>query len=96
MIVCNFHVVRVAFAPTEANAPLIVDTDAITSFPVAFQPFEPVPRRRAQIIDSFGRIENQQLPKSRPEDGGGKTPRSLSIKEPFRIPVAEISYHFVQ
>jgi hypothetical protein len=42
VIIHNFNVVSVACAPAEANAPLLVDSDAVLAFAVALQRFQQV------------------------------------------------------
>jgi hypothetical protein len=40
MVVNDFHIISVAFAPPETNSPLLVDPDAILSFPITSQGFQ--------------------------------------------------------
>lgn len=42
MIIDNFHIERVALAPHETDAPLIVDTYAVLSLPLPAQSLQPV------------------------------------------------------
>jgi hypothetical protein len=49
MIVDNFYVVSISSAPYEADAPLIVDADAVLPVAVVFQSVKPVARRHPQI-----------------------------------------------
>jgi len=49
VIVDDFDVMRIAIAPAEADAPLAVDADAVLSFAIALQRFQPVARRRLQV-----------------------------------------------
>ena len=48
MIVHKFDLVRVAILETEAEAPLVVDSDAHLPGSVAFQCFQPIARRNVQ------------------------------------------------
>jgi len=50
-----------SLAPSEANAPLIVDADAVPAAPVAMQGFEPVTRWNSQIVQLLGRIYCKDL-----------------------------------
>jgi hypothetical protein len=48
MIIHNLYVMRVAFSPSKANAPLVIDPNAVLSRSVAGQSFQPVPGRDPQ------------------------------------------------
>jgi hypothetical protein len=50
MIIDNLNLVRVQPIPTEAKAPLVVDSDAVLPSPIPFQGFQPVARRGPQIV----------------------------------------------
>jgi hypothetical protein len=39
MIIHDFHIPSVAITPSEANPPLIVDANAVSAHPIAFQAF---------------------------------------------------------
>ena len=61
MVIRDFHVVGVAVFPAETDAPLVVDADAVLAFPVAFERFEPVARRHAQVFKRRRCIEQDEL-----------------------------------
>lgn len=68
MVTSNLNVVRVACAPREAKAPLVVDSNAVLSHPLAFELFESVGRWDAQGIQqltSFQLIGGNQLDQGR-------------------------------
>jgi len=48
-IVHNFNFMSIAFMPSEADAPLIVDTNTVLSLPVALQCFKPIAGRRSHF-----------------------------------------------
>src|SRR5882724_3689533 len=60
VIVHDRHIPRRSLAPFKAYPPLIVDTDAVLSTPVAMQSFEPIARRHPQIVELFGRIHSKE------------------------------------
>jgi len=62
MIVSNLHVVRITFAPFEADAPLVIDADAMLSGPIAAQFLQPIGRRSAQIIQGDSIVDHAQFP----------------------------------
>ena len=57
MIINDLDIVSVPLAPTEANAPLFVDPNAILSLPVASQFLKAISRRDTKIIQSLRRIQ---------------------------------------
>jgi len=52
MVIHDLNVVRIAVAPGEADAPLVINSNAVRPGPVAFQQFKLVSRRRSKIIQS--------------------------------------------
>ena len=61
MVVDDLDVGRSVGGPSEADAVLIVDPDAVLPFPVAGQGFESVPWRHSEVVNHIGRIEHQEL-----------------------------------
>lgn len=56
MVIHNFHVERMGFAPNKANAVLPVDPDAVLAFPVPSRRFQVMSRNDRQILKDFSRI----------------------------------------
>jgi hypothetical protein len=56
---------RIGISPPETDPPLIVDSNAVLTFPVSCQFFQPIAGRNSQILDRLRRIQHRQLPKSR-------------------------------
>ena len=61
MIVHDLHLVGFAAVPNEADAPLVVDANAVLSFTVARKGLKPVPRRNSQVVQVRGVIQHHQL-----------------------------------
>ena len=57
VIVGDFDVHWPGGRPEEADAPLVVDADAVTAFEVALQLFETVSRWNTQIVDGFSGVD---------------------------------------
>ena len=74
------NVVRIAATPSEADAPLVINSNAILSRAVAFQQFKPVSRRHAKILQSQRPVQVQKFPPGRPFDGL-KSPHPVVLKE---------------
>jgi hypothetical protein len=88
VVIRNFHIVGIAIAPDKANAPLVVDADAVLSFPIAFQYFQMIARRRLQIAKVSGNIQLSQLSLSHPFESP-KTLDSLPAVKLFGLPRPE-------
>ena len=61
MVVGDLDVCRTGRCPGEADAPLVVDSDAVLPLPVAMQLLEAVARRYSKVVDVFGGVEDQEL-----------------------------------
>jgi hypothetical protein len=92
MVIDDLDLPGVAAPPLEADAPLVVDPDAVLTLSGALQGFEPVSGWRTQLAKRPHGIEGQQF-----------TPRDplylyepaseLVAKKRFGIPILEAPYH---
>jgi hypothetical protein len=65
MIVHDFHVMRIAIAPCEADPPLVVDANAVLPLAVRAQGFQAIAGRNAkvaQLIPGLYRIAVAKFP----------------------------------
>jgi hypothetical protein len=67
---------RRLFGPRETDTPLIVDPDAVRSSPIAFQFFEPVPRKIGDIAQAGRGLQAV-------ESLFGLPPESLELLDPL-------------
>ncbi len=79
MVVHDFNVMRITVTPGDANAPLIVDPNAVHPRPVAFQQLKLVSRRHAKILQPHSPIQVEKLPLRGPFDGL-KSPHPLVLE----------------
>jgi hypothetical protein len=70
----------IAGTPDEADAPLVIDANAVRSRAVAFQQFKVVSWRHAKIPQPQRPVQVQKLPPRRPFDGL-KSPNHVVLKE---------------
>ena len=72
MIINDFDVLSAGIVPSETDPELVVDPDAVLSFPVAFKSFQTIPGWDAKVLQPPGYF---QLPKLTPGHCGeiGKT-----------------------
>ena len=61
MIVDEFDVAGAASTPGEADAPLVVDTDAVLPGAAAGQLLQPVARGHPQVVDALGGVDENEL-----------------------------------
>ena len=83
VIVNNRHVVRVGACPHEADPPLIVDANAMLAGSLAFQLFEPISRKRTQIVETLRGIDREQLTQHRALQFNRVPADSKSLKDPL-------------
>ena len=62
MIINYFYVKRVTVFPTETNAPLVVDSNAVLSFTASLEALQPIGRRNPEIGQGFGAMEHPKFP----------------------------------
>jgi len=79
--------------PSEADAPLIVDPDAVLAFALTLQGFEPIGRRNAQIIQHGGVPQHAQLAPCHGLDIGRQAPGRRSAPDLFRLLVGKVPDH---
>jgi hypothetical protein len=83
MVIHNFHVVRLAGAPSETDSPLAVDADAVLPRAIPMQCFQPVGRWNPQGIQIRSRINHPEFPHGQPLYFLRQLPRKLAMKDPF-------------
>src|SRR5512139_3962973 len=95
VIVDDLDVVGVAFAPSEADTPLVVDADAELAFAPAAEFLESVAGRRSKIVQHDGSVQLPQPPERHAPDVGSESPDRFPLEEPFRVGVAESADHTI-
>jgi hypothetical protein len=88
MIIRNLHVESVPVFPTEADAVLTVDADAILSGAIALQCLQPVRGRRGQVSKLIRAIDLNQ-PSQRHSRNLLKSPDTLLIEDRLRVFIAK-------
>ena len=61
MVVHDLDLIRIAVAPLETYAPLIVDADTVLPFPASRQLFQPIAGWAPQILLGLGCVEHEQF-----------------------------------
>lgn len=93
MIVYDIHIIGIALFPTEADAPTIIDPDAVVSLPISFQSLQAVRRRDTQVLQRLGSIEHSQLPQRNTMDVRPESTHRLAIEESLGLSRSKRSDH---
>jgi hypothetical protein len=93
MVVDDFHVVGVAIPPHEADAILIIDSDAVLALALAVQSLQPVSGRHTQIIQRHGGMQQEELLQCLHFQIGGNPSASPRFPKLLRIRIPEACYH---
>jgi hypothetical protein len=93
MIIGHRYVLRAGVGPAEAESELIIDPNGVLSGAVPRQWVQPVARRRFQIIQRNGIVEQEQFALRRLEQIGRKTLWRAAICDGLRSLVPDRSDH---
>ena len=93
MVIHDFDVMRIGVSPPEADTPLVVDSNAVLTFPVSCQSFQSIAGRNSQIIDRLSSIQHRQLSERRLLYVLAKPPGSFSFEDPPSFSVPEAPDH---
>jgi len=88
VVINNLNFISVSVPPLKADAPLVVDADAVLAFAISLQPLQPISWKRRKGSDIRCRIEHVQLAKSRALDGP-EPPHRVSAEEALGFGAAE-------
>jgi hypothetical protein len=84
MVVDDLDVVRVTVSPDEAQAPLVVDSNAVLPRAISFQGFEMVSGKRTEIFERACAMKHFELPLGHTRDGFEPTAR-FPLEDLFRF-----------
>jgi len=88
MIIHDFNIGHIASFPSEADSPLIVDTNAVLPLPVAFQRFKLIAGRLSEILKGSGTIQIEEFAPRLPFKGL-KTGNTMIIKQSGGVTTAK-------
>jgi hypothetical protein len=92
MVISDLHIMGRVVNPFETNSPLIIDANAMLSFPVVAQLFQSIARWNTKVIQ---RVSDRYHPKTPMRNSGDRRefPRCLSIPNFFGFTALETSDH---
>jgi hypothetical protein len=94
MVINNLDRMSAAILPDEADAPLIVDSDAVLTRPVSFQTLKSVARGNIQTVQRDSGVEQLQLDPRRLGDGFEPLHADI-VEELFSVFAAETDDHVI-
>src|ERR1035437_2425288 len=95
MVIHNFNVVRVFTVPAEANAPWVVDADAVLSGAIAFQGFQAVAGRQGQVTQFARALKPRETVQGRALKLGRQPVVTPPLPQPLCLPASEAGNHRV-
>jgi hypothetical protein len=93
MVIHDLDLVGISFTPFEADAPLVVDPDAVLARAITAEFLEPIPRRDPKVLELVGRIQDQELTEGTALECGGPPAHRFAQEDAVGIPVPEALDH---
>ena len=93
MIIDDLNVAEIIAVYSETYAVLVINPDAVLSRPVAGEPFQTVPGRNTQILQTSCIVDHDQLAKRRSLHGQREFGGKDLMVDLFRLPVRKALYH---
>src|SRR5437763_3241264 len=94
VVVGDLDIEGVGIAPSEADSPFVVDSDAVLSLPIALQLLQSIPRRRSYVLKRHRAMQQQHFPPRHPLKCTKARNASIA-KESLHVPRSERSNHLV-
>ena len=79
MVIRDLNIKCITMFPFKTNSPLIVNSNAVLTFPVTAQFFKSICRRDSQIIDVNGVVNHTKFSQSHLLNIGGQLSRTLAL-----------------
>lgn len=93
MIIYDFDLFRIILLPDKADSPLVINPQAMLSLASPFQGFQPIGRRKTQILQINRGVECVQSHERSLLNIGWELPHELAIEDFLRISIAKRANH---
>jgi hypothetical protein len=93
VVIDNFYSDGLTIPPGEANAPLVIDANAVLALSVVFQRFQAIARRDLQISKNAGPMKILQLSSCGVLDCIWQASGTFTPKDPLCLGTGEAYYH---
>lgn len=94
MVIHNLHLVRMTALPPKADAPLVVDSDAMLALPASFKELKPVARRHRHLPQFGGRVQGEELPSRAPLNPRREPAGEFRSKQPLGLHTRKAQNHW--
>ncbi len=91
MVVDDLDVQGIGARPADADAPLIVDANAVLALAITPQLLEAIAGRQAELLKPAGRVEDAKFPQHHAPQIGGEASDGLARPEALRVAVGKAS-----
>ena len=89
MVVDDGDIECISVSPTKADAPLVVDPNAVVAGAIATELLQPIARWDPQIVELRAGIELDELASRHPLQLPRPLPHGSAAEDPLRVPVGE-------
>src|SRR5438128_12681704 len=93
VVIDDLDIFRGVFRPAKADAPLVVDADAVLPLTVMLKRFKPVGRGNAKVVEPVGGGDQVEFPFRNPLNVLGQAPGKFSVPDLPRLGVPEAPAH---
>lgn len=93
MVIGDFHLFRSLFRPMETKSVLLVDSNAVLSFPISGKGFQTIARRAFQVIEVAGGVKDEEFGSGSPPDVRREYPGGEPVKKFFGFLAGKGPYH---
>jgi hypothetical protein len=93
MVIDNLHIMSAVWPPYEADAPFVIDANAVLSLPVTLECLQPIARRHPKVAETLGIIDHVELA---PRHFGNRSQMTCDLHAPekrFRVLTLEALNH---
>jgi hypothetical protein len=93
MVIHNLNLVRMTALPPKANAPLVIDSNAVLASPASFEGLKPVAGRHRHLPQFGGRVQGEEPPSRATLNPRREPAGKFPPKEPFGLSARKAQNH---
>ncbi len=93
MVIYNLCLVRMTALPPRADAPLVVDSNAVLALPVSLEGLQVVAGRHSHLPHLGGRVEGEELPSRAPLNRRREPADQFSLEQPISLCARKAQNH---
>jgi hypothetical protein len=93
VVVDDLDIERITVLPPEAEAPLIVDANAVLSGAIPFELLQPIAGGNAKVLEPLSRVDQAKLSQHKPLELGRKAADRFAPEQALSVPIGEALNH---